>query len=128
MLTCRDSTLQRHPSLGEEDEHEDHGGPPAGRGETSIVTRPRTQAREPSLYQVLLHNDDYTPMDFVVNVLELVFRFDHTRAQNIMLDVHQKGVGRCGIYPYDVAETKVALVTDMAREHEYPLKCTMEKA
>ena len=83
---------------------------------------------EPSMYKVLLHNDDYTTMEFVVHVLMQVFRKPIEQATRIMLNVHQLGIGVCGLYPYEVAETKVETVTRMARENGHPLKCTMEKA
>jgi ATP-dependent Clp protease adaptor protein ClpS len=89
----------------------------------SLETRPK----QPSKYRVLLHNDDYTPMDFVIEILEKIFKKENTVATTIMLDVHQKGRGLCGVYPYDVAETKVTLVIENARTHSYPLKCTMEE-
>ena len=79
------------------------------------------------MFKVLLHNDDYTTMDFVVHVLMLVFRKTLDEATRIMLNVHQKGIGLCGIYPLGVAETKVETVTRMARENGHPLRCTMEK-
>ena len=94
---------------------------------TAVISKSKTEIKEPSLFKVYLHNDDYTPMDFVVGILESVFNFDNVRANKVMLDVHHKGLGLCGAYPYEIAETKVAIVTDSAREHEYPLKCTMEK-
>jgi ATP-dependent Clp protease adaptor protein ClpS len=94
----------------------------------STISIADPEVKEPSLYVVLLHNDDYTPMEFVVQVLRSVFRMDANTAEQIMLDVHEKGVGRCGIYPYDVAETKVTHVDKLARDHEYPLRCTMTKA
>ena len=83
---------------------------------------------EPEMYQVLLHNDDYTTMEFVVHVLMQVFRKSIEEATRIMLNVHERGVGICGHYIFEVAETKVETVTRMARENGYPLKCTMEKA
>jgi ATP-dependent Clp protease adaptor protein ClpS len=83
---------------------------------------------EPPLYKVLLHNDDYTTMEFVVHVLMLVFHKSIEQATQIMLNVHQQGIGMCGLYTYEVAETKVETVTRMARENGHPLKCTMEKA
>ncbi|MBP6217637.1 MAG: ATP-dependent Clp protease adapter ClpS [Oligoflexales bacterium] len=85
------------------------------------------KVRIPSKFKVILHNDDYTPMDFVVEILEKIFRKDASIATRIMLDVHQKGRGICGTYPYDIAETKVILVTENARTQNYPLKCTMEE-
>lgn len=94
---------------------------------TGIVTRTRTKTKKPSLYKVLLLNDDYTPMDFVVYVLERFFNKQREEATRIMLHVHQKGVGMCGIYTYEIAETKVAQVMNFARQHQHPLQCTMEK-
>lgn len=82
---------------------------------------------EPPLYRVLLLNDDYTTMDFVVDVLRSVFHKSEPEATRIMLDVHHNGVGVCGLYPYDVAETKVEMVESLAREQGFPLKCTLER-
>lgn len=84
------------------------------------------QVREPEMYKVLLHNDDYTTMDFVVEVLMMVFSKDFEEATRIMFDVHRKGVGLCGVYTFEIAETKVETVHALARENGYPLKCTME--
>lgn len=95
---------------------------------TGLALKARPKTRKPSLYKVLLLNDDYTPMEFVVHVLEHFFNKDRQSATEIMLHVHQRGVGVCGVYSYEIAETKVALVTDFARRHEHPLQCTMEKA
>ncbi len=103
-----------------DDQHEAGGG-------TVVVSRPRLRTKEPALYRVLLHNDDFTPMDFVVEIIQSIFNKDRQKATQIMLDVHNKGIGVCGVYPYEVAETKVALVTDCAQENEFPLKCTLEK-
>ena len=101
----------------------------AGReSEGSVVTEKKQQTKQPSMYKVLLHNDDYTTMDFVVMVLETVFHKSAEEATLIMLNVHEQGVGVAGVYPRDVAETKVILVHDLARKNEYPLKCSMEKA
>ena len=105
-------------------------GPGEGSGEesgTAVISKTSDEIQEPPMYRVLLHNDDFTPMDFVVRILEEVFHFDHASAHRIMMDVHQKGTGSCGIFPFDIAETKVALVTEAARKHEYPLKCSMGK-
>ena len=82
---------------------------------------------EPPLYRVLLHNDDYTTMQFVVEVLMVVFNKSMEAATRIMLNVHQKGVGLCGIYPFEIAETKVDTVNTLARENGFPLKCSMER-
>jgi ATP-dependent Clp protease adaptor protein ClpS len=87
----------------------------------------KPKAAKPSLYRVLILNDDYTPMEFVVYVLERFFNKSREDATRIMLHVHQTGVGVCGVYTYEVAETKVAQVVDMARRHQHPLQCTMEK-
>jgi ATP-dependent Clp protease adaptor protein ClpS len=96
-------------------------------GKTGLVTKTRPKTKKPSLYKVLLLNDDYTPMEFVVHVLERFFNKGREEATRIMLHVHQKGVGICGVYTYEVAETKVAQVMDFARQHQHPLQCTMEK-
>lgn len=93
----------------------------------AVVTERKVEARQPSLYKVLLHNDDFTPMDFVVMILETYFGKDRNAATEVMLAVHHKGVGVCGIYPFEIAETKVSLVMECARENEHPLQCTMEK-
>jgi ATP-dependent Clp protease adaptor protein ClpS len=92
-----------------------------------LSTQTRVRTKKPSLYRVLLLNDDYTPMEFVVYVLEHFFNRSREQATRIMLHVHQKGVGLCGVYTYEVAETKVAQVLDLAKRHEHPLQCVMEK-
>jgi len=92
-----------------------------------VVTRTRPKTKRPSLYRVLLLNDDYTPMEFVVMVLQQFFSKGLEDAQVIMLHVHQHGVGECGVYTYEVAETKVTQVMDFARKHQHPLQCVMEK-
>jgi len=93
-----------------------------------IATRTRPKTKKPSQYKVLLLNDDYTPMEFVVHILQMFFKMSTEEAQQVMLHVHQKGVGICGIYSYEVAETKVTQVMDFARKHQHPLQCTLEKA
>jgi len=99
-----------------------------GRGVgTGIVTKTQPKTQKPSLYRVLLLNDDYTPMEFVVYVLERFFQKSREDATLIMLHVHQHGVGVCGVFTYEVAESKVAEVTDTARRNQHPLQCTMEK-
>jgi ATP-dependent Clp protease adaptor protein ClpS len=105
------------------------GGTPGEGGGTGfdLATETRIKTKKPSLYRVLLLNDDYTPMEFVVFVLERFFNRSREQATRIMLHVHQKGVGLCGVYTYEVAETKVAQVLDLARRHEHPLQCVMEK-
>ncbi|HTV27408.1 MAG TPA: ATP-dependent Clp protease adapter ClpS [Xanthobacteraceae bacterium] len=94
---------------------------------TAVITKTRPQTKRPNLYRVLLLNDDYTPMEFVVHVLERFFNKDHEAAQRIMMHVHQNGVGECGVFTYEVAETKVTQVMDFARKHQHPLQCIMEK-
>ena len=113
-----------------EHENDNDNDDPGGGNERQggLLTERRTDAVRPSLFKVLLHNDDYTPMEFVVEVLTRFFSKTHAEATEIMLAVHHKGMGVCGIYPYEIAETKVALVTESAREHEHPLQCTMERA
>jgi ATP-dependent Clp protease adaptor protein ClpS len=91
------------------------------------VEEARPKLKRPPLYQVILLNDDYTPMEFVVDVLERIFSLDRPRATRIMLQVHTKGKGVCGVFTYEIAETKVAQVTAYARQHQHPLLCTMEE-
>jgi ATP-dependent Clp protease adaptor protein ClpS len=92
------------------------------------VEEARPKLKRPSLYRVVLLNDDFTPMEFVVEVLESVFGMERTRATRVMLEVHTKGKGVCGVYSYDIAETKVAQVTSIAQQQQHPLLCTMEEA
>ena len=94
---------------------------------TGVVTRVKPQTKRPNLYRVLLLNDDYTPMEFVVHVVERFFSKSREEATRIMLHVHQHGVGECGVFTYEVAETKVTQVMDFARKHQHPLQCVMEK-
>ena len=96
-------------------------------GQTGVITRTVPKTRTPSMYKVMLLNDDFTPMEFVVYVLEKFFRKGREEATAIMLHVHQKGVGVCGVYSYDVAETKVNQVMELAKRHQHPLQCVMEK-
>ncbi|MEQ1712945.1 MAG: ATP-dependent Clp protease adapter ClpS [Hyphomicrobium sp.] len=96
-------------------------------GRTGLVTKTRPKTKKPSLYRVLILNDDYTPMEFVVHVLEKYFSKGREEATRIMLHVHHKGSGICGVFTYEVAETKVTQVMDFARQHGHPLQCTMEK-
>lgn len=99
----------------------------SGNGQTGVVTKSRAKTQKPAMYKVLLLNDDYTPMEFVVDVLERFFGKASEEAVRIMLHVHQKGVGVCGIYTYEIAETKVTQVVDYARKNQHPLQCTLEK-
>jgi ATP-dependent Clp protease adaptor protein ClpS len=95
--------------------------------DTSVITKTRTKTEKPPLYKVLILNDDYTPMEFVVHVLERFFGMTHGQAVELMLTVHKKGVAVVGVFSYEIAETKVAQVMDFARRHQHPLQCTMEK-
>jgi len=110
------------------DEGEGGDDSDGGEGQVGIATRTRTKPKKPSQFKVLMLNDDYTPMEFVVMVLKRFFRMDMEQATRVMLHVHQRGVGVCGIYPYEIAETKVNQVMDFARENQHPLQCTLEKA
>jgi ATP-dependent Clp protease adaptor protein ClpS len=107
------------------DERKRRGGD-TGPG-TAIITKTKPQTKRPSMYRVLILNDDYTPMEFVVHVLERFFNKDSESAHRIMMHVHNHGVGECGIYTYEVAETKVTQVMDFSRKHQHPLQCVMEK-
>ena len=98
-----------------------------GGADTGVITRTRTKVKKPSLYRVLLLNDDYTPMEFVIHVLERFFQKSEEQATQVMLHVHNSGVGECGVFTYEVAETKVTQVMDFARKHQHPLQCVMEK-
>ena len=103
-------------------EFEDHGS------HDLAVEEARPKVRRPPLYRVVLINDDYTPMEFVVEILESVFGMERTRATQVMLEVHTKGKGVCGVYNFEIAETKVAQVMGIARQHQHPLLCTMEES
>jgi ATP-dependent Clp protease adaptor protein ClpS len=105
----------------------DGNGGDSGRPGTGTVTLTKPKTKKPSMYKVLMLNDDYTPMEFVVHVLERFFSKSREEATRIMLHVHQKGVGICGVFTYEVAETKVTQVMDLARKHQHPLQCTLEK-
>ena len=95
--------------------------------EEHVKSETRDQTREPPQYRVLLHNDDYTTMEFVVEILMYVFNKSPESAATIMMDVHRKGIGTCGVYPHEIAETKVDAVHNLARESGYPLRCSMEQ-
>ena len=98
-----------------------------GQSGTGLLTRTKPKTKKPSMYKVLMLNDDYTPMEFVVFVLEQFFGKNREEATQIMLHVHRRGVGICGVYTYDIAETKVNQVMDLARKEQHPLQCTLEK-
>lgn len=124
----RDSTIlvlvARHSAAVAGEEGAGNGE--AGSG-TAVIAKTKTQTRRPSMYRVLILNDDYTPMEFVVQVLRLHFNKSLEEATRIMLHVHHHGVGECGVYTFEVAETKVTQVMDFARKHQHPLQCIMEK-
>ena len=115
------------PSIGAVRAMASKDGEDAGTG-VGVATRTRTRTKKPSLYKVLMLNDDYTPMEFVVLCLQRFFRMNIEEATRVMLHVHQKGVGVCGVFSYEVAETKVSQVVDFARQNQHPLQCTLEKA
>jgi len=123
-----DPTVQGPPAraakMADEDRkrRNEQGGP-----NTAVITKTKPQTKRPNMYRVLILNDDYTPMEFVVHVLERFFGKDHEAATRIMLHVHHHGIGECGVYTYEVAETKVTQVMDFARKHQHPLQCVMEK-
>lgn len=108
--------------MAQDDDDKNDGRPGVG-----LATRTRPKTQKPSLYKVLLLNDDYTPMEFVIHVLKAFFQMDTDQATRVMLHVHQKGVGVCGIFTYEVAETKVTQVMDFAQKNQHPLQCTLEK-
>jgi len=112
---------------GAGDEGDNRQGSGGSKQDTATITKPKTRSKRPSLYRVLLLNDDYTPMEFVVLVLQDVFNKTREEAMRIMLHVHNQGVGECGVYPFEVAETKVTRVMDAARKNQHPLQCVMEK-
>ena len=107
-------------------EDDDNDGKGTGNG-ISVITLTKIKTKKPSLYRVLLLNDDYTPMEVVVNVLERFFQKDRDAATQILLHVHNHGVGECGVFTYEVAETKVTQVMDFSRQNQHPLQCVMEK-
>ncbi|MEM1376997.1 MAG: ATP-dependent Clp protease adapter ClpS [Pseudomonadota bacterium] len=117
-------TLRKPLTAAKENNGDD--GDDTGR-DTGVITKTKPKVKKPSLYRVLLLNDDYTPMEFVVHVLERFFQKNRDQATQIMLHVHNHGVGECGIYTYEVAETKVTQVMDFARQNQHPLQCVMEK-
>jgi ATP-dependent Clp protease adaptor protein ClpS len=117
--------LQRASPRAEDEDGAKDGG---GQGQVGVATKARAKPKKPSQYKVLMLNDDYTPMEFVVLVLKRFFAMDLEQATRVMLHVHQRGVGVCGIFTYEVAETKVNQVMDFARANQHPLQCTLEKA
>jgi ATP-dependent Clp protease adaptor protein ClpS len=122
--------LQSSSGAGDEDQNGGNGGgddDDGGGNDTNVIVKTKPKVKKPSLYRVLLLNDDFTPMEFVVEVLARFFRMDLEAATQVMLHVHQNGVGECGIFTYEVAETKVTQVMDHARKNQHPLQCVMEK-
>jgi ATP-dependent Clp protease adaptor protein ClpS len=127
------------PAEGQSQYHEWRASPSARidmsdngkRGEegpgTGVIVKAKPKTKKPSMYKVLMLNDDYTPMEFVVHILERFFSKSRQEATRIMLHVHRRGVGICGVFTYEVAETKVTQVMDFARQHQHPLQCTLEK-
>ena len=109
-------------------EDDDRVDDPPGQDQVGVATKTRTKPKKPSMFKVLMLNDDYTPMEFVVMTLKRFFGMDLEQATRVMLHVHQKGVGVCGVFPYEIAETKVNQVMDFARQNQHPLQCTLEKA
>ena len=123
------SLVHRAPSwhmADNDDDNNDVGGD--GDSDTGVVVRTKPKTKKPAMYKVIMLNDDYTPMEFVILVLERFFNKSSEEATQIMMHVHQKGVGVCGVFTYEVAETKVQQVMDLARQHQHPLQCTLEKA
>ncbi len=112
------------PRMNEDDGHENQG---EDHNQTGLLIKTRPKTKKPSMYKVLLLNDDYTPMEFVVHILEKFFNKSRQEATDIMLHVHRRGVGLCGVYTYEIAETKVTQVMDFARANEQPLQCTLER-
>jgi ATP-dependent Clp protease adaptor protein ClpS len=132
-ITSMVTTKEKTPSPGSDplgrprmagDERKRRGDTGPG---TAIITKTKPQTKRPNMYRVLILNDDYTPMEFVVHVLERFFNKDSESAHRIMMHVHNHGVGECGVYTYEVAETKVTQVMDFSRKHQHPLQCVMEK-
>ncbi len=122
--TLADSPFRAAPHASQGDDA-DNG---TGQDQLGVATKTRTKPKKPSQFKVLLLNDDYTPMEFVVMVLKRYFSMNLEQATRVMLHVHQKGVGVCGIFPYEIAETKVTQVMDFAGQNQHPLQCTLEKA
>jgi ATP-dependent Clp protease adaptor protein ClpS len=116
---CLSRLATERTNMSDPREKQDHG---------MALQEARPEVKRPPLFRVVMLNDDFTPMEFVVEVLEKFFGLDRTRATRVMLEVHTRGRGICGVFPYDIAETRVVQVTDYARHHQHPLMCTMEEA
>ena len=112
--------------MSDDDKRKDGGRTGGDAPNTGVVVKARPKTRKPAMYKVLMLNDDYTPMEFVVHVLERFFQKSREEATRIMLQVHQKGIGICGVYTREIAESKVRQVSAFAQEHQHPLQCTLE--
>ena len=123
VLLVTDIRSSPAPRMSNDEGRTDGRGDPAA----SVITKVKPKTKRPNLYRVLILNDDYTPMEFVVHVLEKFFQKDAEAATQIMLHVHHHGIGECGVFTYEIAETKVTQVMDFARKHQHPLQCVMEK-
>ena len=128
LFEFRLSPIQMADRDGDDDKGNNGANNGDGDSETGVVTRTKPKTKKPSMYKVIMLNDDFTPMEFVILVLERFFSKSQEESTQIMLHVHQKGVGVCGVFTYEVAETKVQQVMDLARQHQHPLQCTLEKA
>jgi ATP-dependent Clp protease adaptor protein ClpS len=128
LFEFRLSPIQMADKDGDDDEGNNGANNWDGDSETGVVTRTKPKTKKPSMYKVIMLNDDFTPMEFVILVLERFFSKSQEESTQIMLHVHQKGVGVCGVFTYEVAESKVQQVMDLARQHQHPLQCTLEKA
>ena len=128
LFEFRLSPIQMADKNGDNDKGNNGANNGDGDSETGVVTRTKPKTKKPSMYKVIMLNDDFTPMEFVILVLERFFSKSQEESTQIMLHVHQKGVGVCGVFTYEVAETKVQQVMDLARQHQHPLQCTLEKA
>ena len=127
--TMETENMKQYPQMtprnaDDQDDQKDGGND----SDVGVMTRAKVKTKRPAMYKVLLLNDDYTPMEFVIHVLQKFFRLDGDKATQIMLHVHTKGVGVCGVFTFEVAETKVSMVMDYARKHQHPLQCTLEEA
>jgi len=118
----KESTVTTRPEMSDNGKRGGEEGPGTG-----VIVKAKPKTKKPAMYKVLMLNDDYTPMEFVVHTLERFFSKNRQEATRIMLHVHRRGVGVCGVYTYEVAETKVTQVMDFARQHQHPLQCTLEK-
>ncbi len=121
------SETLRETIMADREKPSKDGGGGGGDGDTDLAVKTRTRTQRPPMYKVLLLNDDFTPMEFVVMVLERIFGLSHAQAFEIMLTVHKRGLAVVGVFSHEIAETKVAQVMQAAREHQHPLQCTMEK-